>query len=119
MADKHALAEHLSDEDQVSNDEDMIRLRELYAGAKLPTDSFDVAKDALAKLELLLKQRGIAYRYDDEEVKTATSVNTVRHRLENLLSENEEENFARRQKDEWREIADYMDLVARRGGSKS
>lgn len=119
LANKHVLAEHLSDEDQVSNDEDMIRLRELYAGAKLPTDSFDVAKDALAKLELLLKQRGIAYRYDDEEVKTATSVNTVRHRLENLLSENEEENFARRQKDEWREIADYMDLVARRGGSKS
>lgn len=117
-ADKHLLAKILSEEEQVSRIPDLDRLNELYSGAKLPTDSFEIAKDTLSGLESLLKQREIAYAYSAEDVRTVAGVNAVRHRLENLLSEDDELLFAKKQKYEWREIADYMDLVAKRGGSK-
>ena len=117
VAEKRILAEELA-ADQVFCLSEFERLKMLYDCPALPTDDLEVAKAVLAETESLLNLRKIPYAVDRGRLATTQDVNSERSRLEELLSQNYEEMYAKRQKSEWREIADYMDLVSRNGGTK-
>ena len=88
----------------------------LYSIPPLPTDNYEGAKDALVDLTHVLKDRGIVYDISQHKLDTVTDVNDTRLRLQNLLDQKNELNYAVDQKDKWQEISDYMVLVSRRGG---
>lgn len=115
---KHKVAEELA-KDQVSHETTLSLISKLYNGAPLPTDNISVARTVLTELEAKLDARSIPYTINRTELKTAAGVNTARQRLEQLLANDNELIYAREQKNEWQEIATYMDLVMQRGGSKS
>ena len=108
---KMTLVEKIVAQDQICHDDIKSRLAELYNGAVLPCDDREVAMTVLEGLKRRLDERGIQYTLDVGSLDAATDVNTACHNLEELLSRNEEEKYAKRQKDEWLEIADYMDLL--------
>ncbi len=114
---KHDLVEMLASE-QRSGDTLLIRLRDLYGGPSLPTDDIEMAKQVLRGLEERLRRRGIAFEVDHTQFHSAVDVNNARHRLEALLGNDEEIVYAHAQKRKWSEIADYMSLVMKRGGTK-
>lgn len=47
---------------------------------------------------------------------TVSEINMARRKLENILAQTNEELYARKQRDEWKEISDYMTLLIRGGG---
>ena len=108
---KMTLVEKIVAQGQVCHDDIRVRLEELYNGAALPCDDREVAMTVLEGLKRRLEERGVRYTVDAGALGTASGVNTACHNLEELLSRNEEEKYARRQKEEWQEIADYMDLL--------
>ena len=117
VAEKHELAKRLAG--NLITDESLLsRYKELYAGPSLPTDEESVARIVLDGLEERLKAKGIPYDIDHATLKSAADINNARHAIEELLSQNEEELYAKDQKNKWREIADYMELVIKRGGKK-
>jgi len=116
IPEKHALIVSLA-ENQIGHDTLLERLGSLYRGAELPTDDCHVARDVLRGLEGRLAVRGIKYDLDENRLTSAAEVNAARYRLEELLSQNDEEIYAKEQKTKWQEIAAYMDLVLKRGGS--
>lgn len=117
VGEKHDLAEMLA-KDQQSNVPILDRLKELYNGPRLPTDDMEMAKRVLSGLECRLQERGITFALDHSQLHSAADVNTARHNLEVLLDNDAEVMYARTQKSKWGEIADYMALVMKRGGSK-
>jgi len=118
VAEKHELAKRLAAE-QLTTESTVERLKKLYAGPSLPTDDEPVARIVLSGLEAQLTAKNIHYELDHASLKTAADVNNARRALEELLSQNAEEVYAKDQKNKWSEIADYMDLVIKRGGTKS
>lgn len=119
VAEKHELAKHLA-KDLTTDEPLILKRKKLYDGPSLPTDGETVAKEILQSLEQRLKDKGIRYdAIDYATLTTAASINNVRYRLEEILSQNEEEVYAKDQKNRWSEIADYMDLVIQRGGKKT
>lgn len=114
---KHDLVEMLAN-DQRSEATLFARLHDLYGGPSLPTDDIEMAKRVLRGLEERLSRRGIAFEVDPKQFRSAVDVNNARHRLEALLGNDEEIVYARAQKQKWSEIADYMSLVMKRGGTK-
>ena len=114
---KHDLVEMLASV-QRSDATLLVRLRELHEGPSLPTDDIQMAKRVLQGLEERLSKRGIAFDVDHEQFKSAVDVNNARQRLEALLVNDEEIVYAHAQKQKWSEIADYMALVMKRGGTK-
>ena len=117
IEEKHDLAEMLAKVQQ-SNEPLVDRLKELYRGPRLPTDDVEMAKRVLSGLEGRLRERGIAFSLDHSKLHSAADVNTARHNLEALLDNDAEVMYAHTQKSKWSEIADYMSLVMKRGGSK-
>lgn len=77
-----------------------------------------MAKQVLRGLEERLRRRGIAFEVDHTQFHSAVDVNNARHRLEALWGNDEEIVYAHAQKRKWSEIADYMSLVMKRGGTK-
>jgi len=116
IPEKHSLIIKLA-ESQVGHEPILERLGSLYRGAELPTDDSRVAYDVLCGLEARLSERGIHYELDCASLRSAAEVNAARYRLEELLSQNDEEIYAKEQKSKWEEIAAYMDLVLKRGGT--
>ena len=117
VAEKHELAKRLA-ENLITDESLLARYKELYTGPSLPTDEESVARIVLEGLEKRLKSKGIPYDINLATLKSAADINNARHALEELLSQNEEEIYAKDQKNKWREIADYMELVIKRGGKK-
>ena len=117
VAEKHELAKRLA-ENLTTNESLLSRLKKLYTGPTLPTDEESVARLVLDGLEQRLKAKGIHYVVDHTALKSAADINNARHKIEELLSQNEEEIYAKDQKNRWSEIADYMELVIKRGGKK-
>ena len=117
VAEKHELAKRLA-EDLIASEPLISRLKKLYAGPSLPTDELSFAKIVLAGLERQLTVKGIPYTINHATLKSTADINNARYQLEELLSQNEEEVYAKDQKNRWREIADYMELVIQRGGKK-
>ena len=115
---KHLLAEQLA-QSSVSEDSLLYAYKVLCAGAPLPTDDVPVARKLLDDLQKLLKERHIAFEPPAPPLETAVQINVARQRLEQLLAQTDEMQYARRQCHEWREISDYMTLILRGGGKKT
>lgn len=86
----------------------------LCNGATLPTDSKDSALAVLDDLLAQLNRRGIPFDIANKPTKTAADIAIVRHEIEALLSEQNEENYAALQASQWEEIATTMELIATR-----
>ena len=116
---KHVLAEQLAQQSSVSENSLLYAYKMLCAGAPLPTDDVPVARKLLDELQKLLKERHIAFEPPAPPLETAVQINVARQRLEQLLAQTDELQYAQRQCHEWREISDYMTLILRGGGKKS
>ncbi len=114
---KHILAEALA-KTTASTVPMLNELRNLTTGANLPTDDIDIAKKVLADLMKQMKERHIVFDISDLPLNTAAEVNIARIRLEEILAQTDEINYAADQKNKWQEISDYMSLLIKGGGKK-
>lgn len=112
---KHVLAEQLAKatSSEVSL---MEQYRVLCSGAPLPTDNADVAKSLLDDLVKQMKERHIASDISDLPLTTPTEINIARQRLENIMAQTDEIQYASEQRNQWKEISDYMSLLIKGGG---
>ncbi|MEA4989051.1 MAG: AlwI family type II restriction endonuclease [Anaerovorax sp.] len=114
---KHVLAEKLA-----KSTASAVSLVEQYKllcnGAPLPTDNIDVAKSLLDDLIKQMKERHIAFDISDLPLTTPTEINIARQRLENILAQTDEIQYANDQCNQWKEIADYMSLLIKGGGKQ-
>lgn len=90
----------------------------LTTGAPLPTDDLKIAKEVLDYLKQQMKERHILFDISDLPLNTPAEINIARRRLEEILSQTDEINYAADQKNKWQEISDYMTLLIKGGGSK-
>lgn len=115
---KHILAEKLAK--STSNEESiMIQYKRLCEGAELPTDNMETAKALLKDLMEQMKNRQISFDITDLPLNTAAEINVARRRLENILSQTDEVQYAKEQCNQWKEIADYMELLIKGGGKRT
>ncbi|MDO4338669.1 MAG: AlwI family type II restriction endonuclease [Eubacteriales bacterium] len=115
---KHILAEKLAK--STSNEESiLIQYKRLCKGAELPTDNVDTAKALLNDLMKQMKGRQILFDVSDLPLNTAAEINIARQRLENILSQTDEIQYAKEQCNQWQEIADYMELLIKGGGKRT
>lgn len=91
-------------------------LVELCNGAPLPSDHAETAMAILQDLKKQMTERHILFDISDLPLETPTQINIARQRLEDILSKTDELTYAAEQKDQWREIADYMSLLIKGGG---
>lgn len=114
---KHVIAEALA-KDVASTVPMIDEFKNLTMGAPLPTDDIDVAKIVLSDLKKQMKDKGVVFDISDLPLNTAVEVNIARRRLEEILAQTDEINYAADQKNKWQEIADYMLLLSKGGGKK-
>jgi hypothetical protein len=114
---KHIIAEALA-KSTADTSPMLEEYKTLTIGASLPTDNIDIAKQVLSNLIKLMKDRHILFNISDLPLNTATEVNIARQRLEEILSQTDEINYAADQKNKWQEISDYMTLLIKGGGKK-
>ena len=112
---KHVLAEKLA-KATASEDPLMEQYKLLCAGAPLPTDNADVAKSLLDDLIKQMKDRHIMFDISDLPLNTPAEINIARQRLENILAQTDEIQYANDQCNQWEEIRDYMTLLIKGGG---
>ena len=112
---KHVLAEKLA-KSTANAEPIMEQYKLLCAGAPLPTDSVDVAKSLLDDLIKQMKERHILFDISDLPLNTPAEVNIARQRLENILAQTDEIQYASDQCNQWEEIRDYMTLLIKGGG---
>lgn len=112
---KHILAQKLA-KDTVSAETLEKQYKLLCNGAPLPTDNIDTAQIILDDLIKQMRDRHIVFDLSDLSLTTAAEVNIARQRLERILAQTDEVQYAKDQCNQWREIADYMTLLIRGGG---
>src|SRR5690606_4244676 len=83
-------------------------------GAALPTDNRDTARLVLDDLVHRAAARGIPFDLGGRRLNDAGDIAIVRHEVEQLLAQRNEEEYAGRQAADWREIAAYMELLITR-----
>ena len=114
---KHIIAEALAK--TTASTEPMLDVfKSLTIGAPLPTDNIDVAKKVLSDLMKQMKERNIIFDISDLPLNTPAEVNIARRRLEDIMAQTDEINYAADQKNRWQEISDYMSLLIKGGGKK-
>lgn len=91
----------------------------LCNGAKLPTDHQESALAVLSDLQLQLEKRGIPFDMAGKPIHTPADIAIIRHQIEELISNRNEEAYAARQAGEWEEISAYMDLIMARKAKKT
>ncbi len=112
---KHILAEKLA-KATASSEPIMEQYKLLCAGAPLPTDNLDVAKSLLDDLIKQMKERHILFDISDLPLNTPAEINIARQRLENIVAQTDEIQYANDQCNQWEEIRDYMTLLIKGGG---
>ena len=112
---KHLLAEALA-KSTVSTRPLIDEYRLLCNGAPLPTDNENVAKSVLNDLMRQMKERRIAFDISDLPLDTPAEINIARRRLESIIAQTDEIQYAQAQCDQWKEISDYMSLLIKGGG---
>ena len=118
VPEKHVFVEKLIQDTGVP-DSDRSYLVTLCNGAELPTDNKDSALAVLDNLLQQLKKRGIPFDTTGKPTNTPADIAVIRHQIEGVLSERNEEEYATRQAAEWEEIAAYMELIIARKGKKT
>ena len=112
---KHVLAEKLAK--STANSGSIIeQYKLLCAGAPLPTDNIDIAKSLLDELIKQMRARHILFDISDLSLNTSAEINIARQRLESILMQTDEIEYANKQCNQWEEIRDYMTLLIRGGG---
>lgn len=114
---KHVMAEKLA-KSTASAEPIMEQYKLLCNGAPLPTDNVEVAKSLLDDLIKQMKERHIAFNISDLPLATPAEINIARQRLENILAQTDEIQYANDQCNQWKEIADYMSLLIKGGGKQ-
>lgn len=112
---KHILAEKLA-KTTASSEPIIEQYKRLCVGAPLPTDSVAVAKSMLHEVIKQMKERHIMFDISDLPLNTPTEINIARQRLENILTQTDEIQYANDQCNQWEEIRDYMTLLIKGGG---
>lgn len=112
---KRVLAEKLA-KSTASSEPIMEQYKLLCTGAPLPTDNMDVAKSLLDDLIRQMKERHILFDISDLPLSTPAEINIARQRLENILAQTDEIQYANDQRNQWEEIRDYMTLLIKGGG---
>lgn len=112
---KHVLAEKLA-KITASAAPIMEQYKLLCTGAPLPTDDMDVAKALLDDLIKQMKERHILFDISGFPLDTPAEINIARQRLENILAQTDEIQYANNQCNQWEEIRDYMTLLIKGGG---
>lgn len=112
---KHVLAEKLAK--NTASEEVLIEQYEILCkGAPLPTDDITIARTILDDLIKQMKERHIVFDISDLPLTTPTEVNIARQRLESILAQTDEIQYAADQCNQWKEISDYMELLIKGGG---
>lgn len=112
---KHVLAEKLA-KATASSEPIIEQYKMLCTGAPLPTDNKEIAKSLLDDLIKQMRERHILFDISDLPLNTATEINIARQRLENILAQTDEIQYAKEQCNQWQEIRDYMTLLIKGGG---
>lgn len=112
---KHILAEKLA-KTTASAEPIIEQYKLLCNGAPLPTDNLEVAKSLLDDLTKQMKERHILFDISDLPLTAPAEINIARQRLENILAQTDEIQYANDQCNQWKEIADYMSLFIKGGG---
>ena len=112
---KHVLVEKLA-KATASAEPIMAQYKLLCNGAPLPTDNVGVAKSLLDDLVKQMKERHILFDISDLPLNTPAEINIARQRLENILAQTDEIQYANDQCNQWEEIRDYMTLLIKGGG---
>ncbi len=112
---KHVLAEKLA-KSSASSEPIVEQYKVLCTGAPLPTDDAGTAKALLDDLIKQMKARHIFFDITDLPLTTANEINIARQRLESILAQTDEIQYANEQCNQWEEIADYMSLIMKGGG---
>lgn len=115
VPEKHILAEKLAVA-TASSEPVMEQYKILCNGAPLPTDDVDVAKSLLNDLIKQMKERHILFDISDLPLNTPAEINIARLRLENIIAQTGEIQYANDQCNQWEEIRDYMMLLIKGGG---
>jgi hypothetical protein len=118
VPEKHVFVEKLIQDTGIP-DSDRSYFITLCNGAKLPTDNKDSALAVLDDLLQQLETRGIPFEATGKPTDTPADIAVIRHQIEEILSERNEEEYAARQAVEWEEIAAYMELIITRKGKKA
>lgn len=118
VPEKHVFVEKLIQDTGIP-DSDRSYFITLCNGAKLPTDNKDSALAVLDDLLRQLEKRGIPFDATGKPTDTPADIAIIRHQIEEILSERNEEEYAIRQAVEWEEIAAYMELIITRKGKKT
>lgn len=118
VPEKHVFIERLV-QDAGIPDSDRTYFITLCQGAALPTDNKDSALAVLDDLLQQLHKRGIPFDPKGKPTNTPADIAIIRHQIEELLSEQNEEEYATRQAAEWEEIVGYMELIISRKGRKT
>lgn len=118
VPEKHVFVEKLIQDTGIP-DSDSSYFITLCNGAKLPTDNKDSALAVLDDLLQQLEKRGIPFDATGKPTDTPADIAIIRHQIEGILSERNEEEYATRQAVEWEEIAAYMELIITRKGKKT
>lgn len=118
VPEKHVFVEKLIQDTGIP-DSDRSYFITLCNGAKLPTDNKDSALAVLDDLLQQLEKRGIPFDAIGKPTDTPADIAIIRHQIEGILSERNEEEYATRQAVEWEEIAAYMELIITRKGKKT
>ena len=100
---KHVLAEKLA-KATASAVPIMEQYKTLCNGAPLPTDNADIAKSLLDDLIKQMRERHILFDISDLPLSTAAEINIARQRLENILAQTDEIQYANDQCNQWQEI---------------
>jgi len=108
---KHVFIQKLV-QDKSTPDSDKSYFLNLCKGASLPTDDKEQALSVLGDLLQQLKKRDIPFDVSDKPVSSPAEIAVVRHNIEGLLAEKNEEEYANKQATEWEEIAAYMELIS-------
>lgn len=115
---KHLFIEKLS-LDTTIPDSDISYFTTLCNGAPLPTDNKEEALLVLDDLISQARARNISFDLSPFPVDKPADIEVARHYIEQLLSEQNEDSYAKKQAEEWKEIAGYMDLIINRRNRKT
>ena len=117
VSEYHTMAIELI-KDVVSEEPLKDRLIRLCNGAPLPTDNAETANKVLNDLIAELNHYNIPYSIPDIPLDNAKNINIVRNNLKKDIDKFKEELYARSQREQWKEIYEYMRLLIVNNGKE-
>lgn len=118
VPEKHVIIEKLIQDTCIPNS-DLSYFTTLCNGAVLPTDNKDLALEVMNDLLQKIKERGISFDMTDKPIATSADIEIIRYEIEKILLEINEEEYANKQANNWKEIAAYMEIISQRSGKKT